>query len=268
VNLEAALAQTTPTRTQWIDWTRREPMLAGLTYEDVRSQLRTGTQQRKDDLTTLVRIARAEPEAFGVLAASLLPGLRHRVARYAPSLERQEAFAIMVAALYERVAAHAVDDRARFVAGRLLSLPTARLRRAMASQRTWAAQVRNRPDRASRASVVELSPATMLATAVDAGVIAEQDARLIFATRSPVDRCARRLGGLDSATRPARSAANAPKPAGPRGGHPSLSACSRILAVEVQHDRTPVPEGAHTARGPLHVCAVSDLASSATGGGQ
>jgi hypothetical protein len=198
VNLEAALAQTKPTRTQWIDWTRRERMLAGLTYEDVRSQLRTGTQQRKDDLlTTLVRIARAEPEAFGVLAASLLPGLRHRVARYAPSLERQEAFAIMVAALYERVAAHAVDDRTTFVAGRLLSLATERLRRAMASQRSWAAQVRNRPDRASRASVMELSPATMLATAVDAGVIAEQDARLIFATRfagRPLREAARRLG--------------------------------------------------------------------------
>jgi hypothetical protein len=198
VNLEKALAQTTPTRTQWNDWTRREPMLAGLTYQDVRSELRTGTQQRKDELlTTVVRIARAEPEAFGVLAASLLPGLRHRVARYAPSLERQEAFAIMVAALYERVAAHAVDDRARFVAGMLLSLPTERLRRAVSSQRTWAAQMRNRSARATRASVVGWSPATLLATAVDAGVIAEQDARLIFATRfagRPLREVAERLG--------------------------------------------------------------------------
>jgi hypothetical protein len=197
MNLEAALAGTTPTRTQWNDWTRREPMLAGLTYHDVRFQLRTGTQRRKDELlTTLVRITRAEPEAFGVLAASLLPGLRHRVSRYAPSLERQEAFAIMVAALYERVAARAVDDRARFVAGRLLSLPTERLRRAVSSQRAWAAQARN-PDRASRASAVELSPATLLAAAVDAGVIAEHDARLIFATRfadRPLREAARRLG--------------------------------------------------------------------------
>jgi hypothetical protein len=198
VNLEAALARTAPTRSQWNDWTRREPVLAGLTYQDVRFQLRTGTQRRKDELlTTLVRITRAEPEAFGVLAASLLPGLRHRVSRYAPSLERQEAFAIMVAALYERVAARAVDDRARFVAGRLLSLPTERLRRAVSSQRTWAAQARNRPDRASRASAAELSPATLLATAVDAGVIAEHDARLIFATRfadRPLREAARRLG--------------------------------------------------------------------------
>ena len=103
----------------------------------------------------------------------------------------------MVAALYERVAAHAVDDRARFVAGRLLSLPTERLRRATSSQRTWAAQVRHRPDRASRASVVELSPAALLATAIDAGVIAKQDARLIFATRfagQPLREAAQRLG--------------------------------------------------------------------------
>jgi hypothetical protein len=188
----------TPTRTQWNDWTRRDPILAGLSYQDVRSQLRAGTQQRKDELlAALLRIARADPEAFGVLAACLLPGLLHRVARYARSLEREEALAILVAGLYERVAARAVDDDARFVAGRLLSLPTERLRRAVSAQRTWTAQARHDPETASRAGVVQLSAATLLVIAVDAGVIAEHDARLIFATRfagRPLREAARRLG--------------------------------------------------------------------------
>jgi len=198
VNLEAALARIAPNRAQWSDWTRREPILAGLSYHDVRCQLRIGGQHRKDQLlAALVRIARTDPEAFGVLAACLLPGLRHRVARHARSLEREEALAIMVAGLYERVAASAVDEDARFVAGRLLSLPTERLRRAESVQRGWTAQTRHDPETASRAGAVELSAATLVVTAVDAGVIDEQDARLILATRfagRPLREAAQRLG--------------------------------------------------------------------------
>lgn len=199
MDLEESLAQAVPTRAQWSEWTRREPVLAGLTHHDVRSHLRAGRQQHKDQLlAALVRVARADPEAFGVLAACLLPGLRHRVARYARSLEREEALAIMVAGLYERVvAARLIDEHARFVAGRLLSLPTERLRRAVSAERTWDAQIRHHPDTASPAGVVDLSPTTLLVAAVDAGVIAEQDARLIFATRfagRPLRETAQRLG--------------------------------------------------------------------------
>lgn len=198
MNLEASLAQTAPTRSQWNDWTRQEPILAGLTYHDVRSKLRTGSQQHKDELlAALVRIAQTDTEAFVVLAACLLPGLRHRVTRYAPSLERQEAVAIMVAGLYERVALRDVDACTRFVAGRLLSLPTERLRRTVSLQRTWTAQTRHHPDSASGTGAVELSPTTLLVTAVDAGVITQQDARLIFATRfigRSLREATRRLG--------------------------------------------------------------------------
>lgn len=199
MNLEAALTQVAPTRTQWNDWTRREPTLSDLSYHEARSELRTGNQARKDELlAALVRIARANPEAFGALAACLLPGLRHRVARYARSLEREEALAIMVAGLYERVvAASAVDDHTRFVAGQLLSLPTERLRRAASVQRTWTAQSGHDLEAAAPAGAVELSAATLLVIAVDAGVIADQDARLIFATRfagRPLRDAARRLG--------------------------------------------------------------------------
>jgi hypothetical protein len=100
--------------------------------------LRTGCQDRKDELLgALVRATHADPGAFGVVAACLLPGLRRRVARYARSLDRQEALAVMVDALYEAVAGYDAADDSRFVASGLLALPTRRLRRAATDQRSW-----------------------------------------------------------------------------------------------------------------------------------
>jgi hypothetical protein len=131
-NLETALERTAPTRTQWDAWTRREPSLAGLTYGDLRRVLRTGCQDRKDELLgALVRATHADPGAFSVVAACLLPGLRRRVAYYAPTLDREEALAVMVDALYEAVAGYDAAEQSRFVAGALLDLPTRRLRRAV-----------------------------------------------------------------------------------------------------------------------------------------
>jgi hypothetical protein len=97
LDLETALKRAAPTRTQWDAWIRREASLAGLTYGDPRRLLRTGCQDRKDELLgALVRATHADPGAFGVVAACLLPGLRRRVARYAPSLDRREALAVIV----------------------------------------------------------------------------------------------------------------------------------------------------------------------------
>ena len=82
LDLETALERTAPTRTQWAAWTRTEPSLAGLTYRDLRHALRAGCQDRKDELLgALVRATRADPGAFGVAAACLMPGLRLRIAR-------------------------------------------------------------------------------------------------------------------------------------------------------------------------------------------
>ncbi|MGH9249580.1 MAG: hypothetical protein ACRD0W_08725 [Acidimicrobiales bacterium] len=103
-SLETALEQTAPTRTQCHAWTRRELSLAGLTYQDLRRELRTGGQDRKHELLgALVQATHTDPDAFSVVAACLLPGLRHRIGRYAPTLDRQEAFAVMVEALDEAV---------------------------------------------------------------------------------------------------------------------------------------------------------------------
>jgi hypothetical protein len=184
LNLEAALEQVTPTRAQWNAWARREPSLAGLTYGDLRRALRTARQDRKDQLLgALVRATHADLGAFAVLAACLLPGIRYRIARLAPLLERQDALAIMVEALYEAVAAYHTTEQSRFVAGALLELPTRRLRHAAATQRSWSAHACHAADANPPASGVELSATAMLASAVDAGVVSDRDAQLILATR-------------------------------------------------------------------------------------
>ena len=183
-DLETALERTAPTRTQWDAWTQREPTLAGLTYEDVHRVLRTGCQDRKDELLgALVRTTHADPSAFAVVAACLLPGLRYRIARYAPSLDRQEALAVMVDALYEAVTGYDATEDSRFVAGALLDLPTRRLRRAVADQRSWSTHARHDTDTASTAGGVEVSAAAMLASAVAADVVTDGDAQLILDTR-------------------------------------------------------------------------------------
>ncbi len=183
-NLETALEQIAPTRAQWDAWTQWAPSLAVLTYEDLRRELRTGGQDRKDELLdALVRLVQVQPGGFGILAACLLPGLRRRIAKHAPSLDRQEALAIMVDALYEAVACYDAAQDHEFIAGELLALPTRRLRRAVVAHRTWSGHARHIGDGAPHAGGPELSPSALLASAVDAGVLTEHDARLIRDTR-------------------------------------------------------------------------------------
>jgi DNA-directed RNA polymerase specialized sigma24 family protein len=198
LDLETALERTVPTRTQWDAWIRTEPSLAALTYGDLRRVLRTGCQDRKDEiLGALVRATHADPGAFGVVAACLLPGLRRRIAHYAPSLDRQEALAVMVDALYEAVAGYDTAEHSRFVAGGLLALPTRRLRHAATNQRSWSLHARHDTDAASAAPGVELSAAAMLASAVNAAVVTDRDAQLILDTRivgRSLREAAQRLG--------------------------------------------------------------------------
>jgi hypothetical protein len=210
-NLETALEQTAPTRTQWDAWTSHEPALDGLTYEDLRVELRTGTQRRQDELlAALVHVANRDPNAFNVLAACLLPGIRHRIFRYAPLLERQDATAIMVAALHEAISRYDLDEPPRFVAQKLLDLPTHRLRHAVAACRAWSSCVECRAEDLALASTPDLSASTLLATAVDAGVLAEHDARLIYETRitgRPLRQVATQLGlGYEAAKKRRRRA--------------------------------------------------------------
>jgi hypothetical protein len=197
VNLETTLNRSTPTGAQWDAWTQQEPSLAGLTYPDLRSQLRTANQARKDELLgALVRLVQADRGAFAVLAACLLPGLRHRVARYAPSVDHQEALAVMVAALYESAARYELEAHPRFVAEKLLARPTRRLRRAVSAHRAWAGHARHGGVEPCVPGP-ELSPRMLLASAVHAGVLTDREARLIFDTRiagHTLTEAARQLG--------------------------------------------------------------------------
>ena len=197
-NLEAALERTAPTRTQWDAWRRRVPSLAGLTYEALRRELRTGCQDRRDELPdALVRTAHIDLAAFDVVAACLLPGLRHRIGRHAPTLDRQEALAIMVGAFYEAVNGYDPARAPRFVANSLLDLPTRRLRHAASQQRAWSLHTRPGTEPISPREGLELSATAMLASAVDAGVVTGPDAQLILNTRivgQSLREAAQRLG--------------------------------------------------------------------------
>ena len=209
-NLETALERTAPTRTQWDAWTSHEPALDGLTYEDLRVELRTGTEQRQDELlAALVHVTKTDPTAFNVLAACLLPGIRRRIFRYALLLERQDAMAIRVDALHEAIGRYALDEAPRFVAQGLLDLPTHRLRHAVAACRAWSSRVECRAEDLALASAPDLSANALLATAVDAGVLGEHDAQLIYETRitGRLREVATRLGlGYEAAKKRRRRA--------------------------------------------------------------
>jgi hypothetical protein len=211
--LEAALERTAPRRTQWEAWTRHEPALAGLTYQDLRVELRSSTDQRKDELlAALVRTAHGDGTAFDVVAACLLPGIRQRVARFGRSLGRQDALAIAVAALYEAVGRCELDEPPRFVASKLLALPTRRLRRAVAAERASCVTATRVPEATAHTHSPELSTTFLLSTAVGAGVIAEHDARLIHATRvigRPMRHVAHDLGVSYGAAKKRRHRAEA-----------------------------------------------------------
>jgi hypothetical protein len=117
------------------------------------------------------------------LAAGMVPALRHRAALRAPSLDRQDALAVAVAGLYEAAVRYDVESHPKYVAEKLLALPTRRLRRAVAIDRGWNVRARHAADRMSHAAGPELSPRWLMAAAVDAGVLAEHEAQLILDTR-------------------------------------------------------------------------------------
>jgi DNA-directed RNA polymerase specialized sigma24 family protein len=213
MNLETALERTAPTRAEWRAWTQRELPLAGCAYAEVRAELRSASPDRQDEvLGAVVRVVQTERAAFGVLAVALLPGLRRRVGRYSRCLDRQDAFALMVVALYEAAIGYDTRANPRFVATRLLALPTRRLRHEAARQRAWRSHACDGMDVVGSGSVADLSVAAILTTAVDAGVLATRDAHLIHATRVnglPLREAARRQGLSYEAAKKRRQRAEA-----------------------------------------------------------
>jgi hypothetical protein len=144
----------------WVAWTQQESALADLAYQDMRWQLRTAGPARKDELLgALVRLVQSDPGALGVLAACLVPALRNRVALRAPSLDRQDALAVVVAGLYEAAVRYDVESHPGYVAEKLLALPTRRLRHAVAVDRRWNVRARHVADGVSHAAGPGCHPA-------------------------------------------------------------------------------------------------------------
>jgi hypothetical protein len=172
-----------PTRRQWRAWTRREPVLECLTYEQLRSELdiATGTSRARSDalLGALWRLARCDPDAGGVLLACLLPALGSVAGRYRRTLGYEEAMSVAAAAVWDRVARF--DPPTDSVAYRL---------RWLAGRAVHRAALRQRGEAGRRQPLAEDTPGTaaglpvrvLLGEATDAGVVPGRGAWLVWVT--------------------------------------------------------------------------------------
>jgi hypothetical protein len=71
-----------------------------LSWERLRAELAGGDPGRQDEmLAALVRVARWDRQAVAVVVGALAPGVRARIARYAPGLPGDDAWSIAVEGL-------------------------------------------------------------------------------------------------------------------------------------------------------------------------
>jgi hypothetical protein len=76
-----------------------------MSWERLGAELAGADPGRHDELlAALVRIARRDPDATAVVVGALAPGIRRRIARYAPGLARDDAWSIAVEGLCNAVA--------------------------------------------------------------------------------------------------------------------------------------------------------------------
>jgi hypothetical protein len=204
MSLDTKLRLSSPTTKQWRAWRAQDSTLAELSYNRMRTTLKGEDQARKDEiLCGLVRVAQQDPAAAVLVTACLRPGLRHLVERYARSLPSDEAWAVVVSAVQERVVSYDVDRQPNFVARNLLEAARQHIRQAVAVNRKWERFERDVDRSPTYTAAPDLSPLAMLAAGVDAGVITARDAWLIHATRvqdKPLHEAADQLGlGYDNA---------------------------------------------------------------------
>ncbi|MGH9212495.1 MAG: hypothetical protein ACRD2C_17740 [Acidimicrobiales bacterium] len=198
-----------PTRHRWRAWTNHAPALAGLSWQRFRGELRHSTADRQDELlAALAHIAHRDPAAIDVLVACLTPGLRARIARHAPGLPPDDAWAIAAAGIC--AAATGPDPPTSLVASRLLDAAKRHLQRAVRGEVAWHRQANALPVREDAGHDGELSGGLILASAVSAGVLRRHDAWLIYTTRvvgHSLGYAARRLGLGYEATKKRRQRA-------------------------------------------------------------
>jgi hypothetical protein len=166
---------------QWRTWTHQEPALRGLSWHQFVVDLATGDPGRQDELlAALVRVARRDPDASGVVVGALAPGIRARIARYAPGLGREDAWSIAGIGLCAAITVDPVPER--FVASQLLDAAKRQLQHAVRPEATWQDHAHPLTDDNDSGQEDHLTGPLLLGTAVAAGVISGPDAWLLHVT--------------------------------------------------------------------------------------
>lgn len=187
MRLDAAFTRMPPpTRRQWQTWTSREPALRGLSYEQLRAELDTdwcASTGRADELLAgLWRVARQDVDAGRVLLACLLPGARSTAAGYRRCLGYDEALAIAVEAMWDRIARFDPFDRE--VAFRLKWLARRRVHEATIKMREHGDRCRPLTDQVKLPAAPSGLPVlVLLGEAADAAVVSRRGVWLVWATR-------------------------------------------------------------------------------------
>lgn len=215
-------ATSTPRRGRWRAWQLREPELRDVQ----RDQLQAGRDPggNADELLAgLWRLARHDGNAGALLLACLGPGTRRIARMYGRTLGRDEATAIALAAIWDRIARF--DPPPQRVAQRLLWLAGRNVHRATIRRR---AELRHSIPTADHhtlpAAPVGEPTLVLLRHAVAAGIVTPEGAWLTWATRCIGLALAEAGGVLDlgyEATKKRRQRAEAALSAWLGGDHPN-----------------------------------------------
>lgn len=191
MNVFAALdAAPPPSRHRFAAWTEAEPALTGLTPAGLRTELLDDTppvdyDRRDDILAALLRLSHTDDQAQTLLVTCLLPGLRARLTRHGWGIEAEEAAAIALAALCQRIHTYPLLRRPRKIASNLLLDTTHDL--ITARQKELDHRAHNIPTDRHADRVVDhpeaLTEDLLWAAARRAGILTDREIALIRATR-------------------------------------------------------------------------------------
>lgn len=183
-------------------WGAVEPALAPFHNPSalLRYMRRTRGGEREDALLrALVRRARHDPLAARLVLQRLLPGLKRRAGRILLDAgEREELWSLLLACAWERIRAYPVERLPRRVAANLIVTSVRHALERLERERKHRLRIAGPPpvEMAERGRV-EGDIDALLAGAVRAGAISEEESQLIASTRldgDPLARTAVELG--------------------------------------------------------------------------
>lgn len=173
-----------PTRRQWAAWRLTEPALRRTHPGHLRIGLTSSRAPDVDPdrtLAALWRIARHDAGAGALLVACLAPGTERIGREYGRSLGRDEAEAIAVVTIWDRVARF--DPYPHHVAHRLLWLARRHVHRVAVLRRTQSHELAADASLHVRVDAAGVPPLVLLRQAVTAGAGTARGAWLVWATR-------------------------------------------------------------------------------------